>query len=199
MQNLNRFLLATLDENYRRLAGNARELQLALGTMGRAYSVCTTCSYEDSKDQVWFTHDLVYPPRANKHSPRSVRHYFSRLLKESVERYDQHRGWCMRCQGSRLLGPEGRSFTTPSVLMINAAIHTTEANSSGQHLVFFQERLASLCTMINSTATKVKIFNYTYSDRFTTSPCMSSSALLPTLLHQRHSSRTLSRWSTSHL
>lgn len=127
MQNLTRFLLPTLDDDFRRLGGDAGELQAALSTIGRAYSACTACSYEDSKDQVWFSHDLVYPAKVTKHSPRSVRHYFSRLLKESVERFDQHRGWCMRCQGYKAIRSRRALLKPPTVLMINAAIHTADA------------------------------------------------------------------------
>ena len=129
IQNLTRFLLPTLDDNFRRVARNTGELQLALGTFGRSYSACTTCSYEDAKDQIWYSHELVYPARNPKHAPRNVRHIFSRLLKESVERYDQHRGWCMRCQGYKAIRSRRGLLRTPSVLMINAAIQTPEAKS----------------------------------------------------------------------
>ena len=128
VQNLNRYLLKHLDDDFRRLVGNTGELQLALGTIGRAYSACTACSYEDVKDhQVWYSHDLVYRPRTTKHSSRNVRPYFSRLLKESVERFDQHRGWCMKCHGYKALRSRRALLRTPAVLMINAAIHTSEA------------------------------------------------------------------------
>lgn len=129
IQNLNRFLLPTLDDNFRRVAGNAGELQLALGTLGRSFSACATCGYEDAKEQIWYSHDLVYPARTPKHGPRNVRHIFSRLLKESVERHDTHRGWCMRCQGYKGIRSRRALLRTPSVLMINAAIHTPEAKS----------------------------------------------------------------------
>ncbi|KAK3699816.1 poly(A)-specific ribonuclease [Vermiconidia calcicola] len=129
IQNLDRYLLPTLDEHSRRIAPNTGDLQLALGTIGRAFSACATCSYEDSKDQIWFSHDLVYPPRPAKHTARNVRHYFSRLLKESVERHDQHRGWCMRCQGYKAIRSRRALLRTPAVLMINAAIHTPDAKS----------------------------------------------------------------------
>ena len=129
IQNLNRYLLPTLDDNFRRVAGNTGELQLALGTIGRSFSACTTCSYEDAKDQIWYSHDLAYPARNPKHGPRNFRQFFSRLLKESVERYDTHRGWCMRCQGYKGIRSRRALLRTPSVLMINAAIHTSEAKS----------------------------------------------------------------------
>ena len=95
MQNLIRFMLPTLDDNLRRISGNASGPQPVFGTRGRAYSTCMACSYEDAKEQIWYSHDLVYPSKANKHPQRNMRHYFSRLLKESLERHDSHRGWCV--------------------------------------------------------------------------------------------------------
>jgi PAB-dependent poly(A)-specific ribonuclease subunit 2 len=127
IQNLNRFLLPTLDDNFRRVAGNTGELQLALGTIGRSYSACTQCGFEDAKDQIWYSHDLSYSPR--KHGPRNQRQFFSQLLKQSVERVGQHRGWCMRCQGYKNIGSRRALLRAPCVLMINAAIHTPEAKS----------------------------------------------------------------------
>ena len=129
IQNLVRFLLPTLDENFRRVAGNAAELQLALSTIGRTYSTCTTCGYEDSKNHVWYSHDMAYPTRNVKPSPRNIRHYFSRLLKDSVERHDQHRGWCMRCSGYKAIRSRRALLRTPSVLIINANLTTAEAKS----------------------------------------------------------------------
>lgn len=127
IQNLNRFLMPTLDNDYRRIGGNAAESAAALGTIGRSHSVCTACSYEDSKDQIWYTHNLVYAPKNTKHSPRSMRQYFSRVLKESIERYDQHKGWCTRCQGYKVIRSRRTLLTPPSVLMIHTAVHTAGA------------------------------------------------------------------------
>ncbi|KAF2485463.1 ubiquitin carboxyl-terminal hydrolase-domain-containing protein [Neohortaea acidophila] len=126
IQNLTRFLLPALEENSRRVSGHPGEVQLALGTFGRAYSTCTACLYEDAKQEVWFSQDLVYP-KGPKHTQRAVRPYFSRLLKDSVERYDQHRGWCMRCQSYKAIRSRRALMRTPDVLMINAAIHTNDA------------------------------------------------------------------------
>ena len=125
IQNLTRFLLPTLDDNFRRTAAHADDIKLALGTAGRAFSTCTACSYEDSKEHVWFGHDLVYPTQ--KPSPRNMRHSFSRLLKDSIERIDQHRGWCMRCQSYKAIRSRRALFRTPTVLTLNAAIRTPEA------------------------------------------------------------------------
>ncbi len=128
MQNLTRYLLPTLEENFRRSGPSPSQLELAIGTLGRAHSVCSACRYEVIKEQTWFIHDLAYT-KSVKHNQMNVRHYFSRLLKESVERYEQHRGWCMHCQGFKAIRSHRAVERTPSVLLINAAIHSPEARA----------------------------------------------------------------------
>lgn len=127
VQTLNRFLLHELDDCYRRVAGNAAEVQTAFVTKGNGFSRCNACHYEDAKEQTWYSHDLVYPPKPAKHSPRPVRHAFTRLLQDSIHRYEQQRGWCMRCQGYKAITSRRVVHATPTVLMVNAAIHTAEA------------------------------------------------------------------------
>ncbi|EMC99672.1 hypothetical protein BAUCODRAFT_119247 [Baudoinia panamericana UAMH 10762] len=127
VQNLNRFLLNRLSDNYHRIASNGGEMQGAFATRGSAFSRCMHCSYEDAKEQAWYTHDLIYPAKPAKNSPRAVRHTFTRLLQDSVHRYDQQRGWCMRCQSYKAITSRRVVTSMPAVLMINTAIHSPEA------------------------------------------------------------------------
>ncbi|KAK3678608.1 poly(A)-specific ribonuclease [Recurvomyces mirabilis] len=127
LQNLNRFLLERLEDCVRKVTFSTSELQAALGTRGSAFSRCTHCGYEDAKEQSWYSHDLMYPPKPTKHSPRPVRYAFTRLLQDSVHRYDQQRGYCNRCQGYKAITSRRVVHAMPAVLMINAAIHTPEA------------------------------------------------------------------------
>jgi PAB-dependent poly(A)-specific ribonuclease subunit 2 len=127
IQNLNRFLLNNLEHCYRRVAYNAAEAQSALATRGSAFSRCMHCGYEDAKEQAWYTHDLVYPAKPPKHNPRAPRHSFTRLLQDSVHRYEQQRGYCNRCQGYKAITSRRVVHAMPAVLMINAAIDTVES------------------------------------------------------------------------
>ena len=52
---------------------------------------------------------------------------FSQILKASVERQDQTRGWCDRCKRYQQLSTRKTIQSVPAVLMINAAIHSPEA------------------------------------------------------------------------
>jgi PAB-dependent poly(A)-specific ribonuclease subunit 2 len=125
MQNLNRFLLQRLEDNFKWIAPSLDHYHLALGTIGLDYTQCTHCSYESRLDKVWYTHDLVYPPRPPKH--RNMRQYFSQVLKASIERHSQHRGWCLRCNGYKGMVSHRAIHCLPAVLMLNAAVSTPES------------------------------------------------------------------------
>nr|POE75484.1 pab-dependent poly(a)-specific ribonuclease subunit pan2 [Quercus suber] len=127
MQNLDRFLLNRINDSYHRVTAEGRDMRETFGTLGRAFSQCTHCAYEDAREQIWYSHDLVYPQKQPKHSPRLTRPYFSKLLKDSVERYDQQRGWCMSCQGYKAIRSRRAFHSMPAVLMINTAIQTQDA------------------------------------------------------------------------
>lgn len=63
-----------------------------------------------------------------RNQPRGMpRISFSQALKTGVERQDQTRGWCPSCKRYQQLHTRKQIQTMPSVLMINAAIHTPEA------------------------------------------------------------------------
>lgn len=127
IQNLNRFLLNTMEENNRLISDNPQEMQYAFGTTGYALSQCGHCNYEASQPKISYCHDLVYPPKLPKQSPRSMRQYFSQVLKASIERCDMQRGWCSRCQGYKPITSRRVVHSVPAVLTLNTAIHTAEA------------------------------------------------------------------------
>ncbi|KAK0249232.1 poly(A)-specific ribonuclease [Friedmanniomyces endolithicus] len=127
VQNLTRFLFTRMEDCFRRITYSVGELQVAFATRGSAFSRCMHCSYEDAKEQAWYSHDLIYPLKPAKNSPRSVRHSFTRLLQDSVHRYDQQRGYCNRCQGYKPITSRRVVHTMPAALTINTAIHTPEA------------------------------------------------------------------------
>ncbi|KAK3076610.1 poly(A)-specific ribonuclease, partial [Coniosporium uncinatum] len=75
-----------------------------------------------------YVHELVYPAKATKGGhARSSRPTFSQILKASVERHDQTRGWCDRCKRYQQLHTRKTIQSVPAVLMINAAITNCEA------------------------------------------------------------------------
>ena len=128
IQSLNRFFLHKLEESHRLNTGNPTGVQTAFAMRGSSFIKCNTCHYlQEAKDQSWYTHDLVYPPKSAKNSPRSANPPFTRLLQDSIHRQEQQRGWCMRCQGYKTITSRRAVYSTPDVLTINAAIQTPEA------------------------------------------------------------------------
>lgn len=128
MQNLNRFLLQRMEDNFKWIAPSLDHYHLAFGTIGLDFTQCGHCSYESRMDKVWYTHDLLYPAKpANKH--RNVRQYFSQILKSSIERYNQHRGWCLRCNSYKAMVSHRAIHCLPATLMLNAAVITPEARN----------------------------------------------------------------------
>ena len=127
IQNMNRFLLGTIEENHRLIDGSSDLVRHAFGTVIRAIGTCSQCHIEAVQEKVAYSHDLVYPPKPSKHSPRNVRQYFSQVLKASVERQEQQRGWCSRCQGYKPILSRREIQAIPAVLMLNAAVRTADA------------------------------------------------------------------------
>ncbi len=53
---------------------------------------------------------------------------FSQVLKGSIERQDQTRGWCDRCRRYQSLATRKTIQSLPDVLLLNAAVHRAEAS-----------------------------------------------------------------------
>jgi len=126
IQSANRFILKSFSDNFRQLPPHNRQMEQALTTVAWQSIRCGHCSNELLKPGETLVHDLVYPPKPLKHHPRPIRHTFSQVLKASVERQDQTRGWCDRCKRYQQLTNCKTIQSVPRVMMINAAIHTME-------------------------------------------------------------------------
>lgn len=129
IQNLTRYLFQKLEENVKfAMPTLLTKFHFAFGTTGLDFTRCAHCSYESRSDKIWFTHDLVYPPRNVKHrGTNNMRTFFSQILKASIEKQNQHRGWCLRCNGYKAMTSNRAIHALPAVFMLNAAVHTPDA------------------------------------------------------------------------
>ncbi|KAF1982126.1 PAB-dependent poly(A)-specific ribonuclease subunit PAN2 [Aulographum hederae CBS 113979] len=130
IQSLNRFLLDKLATDFRQMSGPSPEqshMDYAITTVAMTTIRCAHCLMEIKRPGTNFVHDLVYPPKPNRNNMRSHRVTFSQVLKASVERQEQTRGWCDRCKRYQLLNTRKSIERVPDVLMINAAVHSPEA------------------------------------------------------------------------
>ncbi|KAK8210676.1 ubiquitin carboxyl-terminal hydrolase-domain-containing protein [Phyllosticta capitalensis] len=128
IQSLNRFLLDKLTADFRQMGTGSNHLELALTTNAVANIRCAQCNNETRRPGTTCAHELVYPPKNSmKNHMRATRPTFSQILKASVERQDQNRGWCDRCKRYQQLAARKSIQNIPPIMMINAAIHSHEA------------------------------------------------------------------------
>lgn len=123
-----RYLLDKVTADFRQTAPQLAGMDQALNTTSVVNMVCTNCGTQTMRPSGTLTHDLVYPSRpTSKYHGRSPSVFFSSVLKSSVERQEQTRGWCDRCKRYQQLSSQKRIQGVAPVLVINAAAHTPEA------------------------------------------------------------------------
>lgn len=128
IQSVTRFLLDKIAADYRQMSPHASLMDQALTTMAMNSIRCAHCANETVRPGGTYVHELVYPPRVpNK---RTQGPSFSQVLKASVERQDQTRGWCDRCKRYQQLAARKTIQSLPPVLVINAAAHTADAKQT---------------------------------------------------------------------
>ncbi len=127
IQSVNRFLLEKLAADYRLMSPQTSRLDQALTTVAMSSIRCAHCTNETMRPGGTYVHELIYPPKIPTKVPRSHDPSFSQILKTSVERHEQTRGWCDRCKRYQQLGARKTIQSVPPVIMINAAAHSPEA------------------------------------------------------------------------
>lgn len=98
-----------------------------LETQARASMRCAQCANETIRGGKNFVNELVYPAKHVMKNTRIPRPTFSQILKASVERQDQTRGWCTKCNRYQQMVQRKTIQSVPGVLMLNAAIQSHEA------------------------------------------------------------------------
>jgi PAB-dependent poly(A)-specific ribonuclease subunit 2 len=130
IQNLNRFLLEKVSEEFRQmLPGHTgpSAMDQVLETQAKASMRCAQCNNETIRGGKNFVNELVYPAKHVMKNTRIPRPTFSQILKASVERQDQTRGWCTKCNRYQQMVQRKTIQSVPGVLMLNAAIQSHEA------------------------------------------------------------------------
>ncbi|KAH8163511.1 hypothetical protein CIB48_g4741 [Xylaria polymorpha] len=107
---------------------------------------CMNCRNENTKADATMVNELIYPQNVGKagsfsvstdraantkkkpgqRNPRVRGTTFSQVLKMSVERETTNKGWCNTCHRYQTLATRKTIREIPKVLMLTAAIHTTE-------------------------------------------------------------------------
>jgi PAB-dependent poly(A)-specific ribonuclease subunit 2 len=130
IQQFSRFLLDKISEEYRRMVPNHSGpsiMDQVLETQARASMRCAQCANETIRGGKTFVNELVYPAKHVVKNSRGPRPTFSQILKASIERQDQTRGWCNKCNRYQQMVQRKTIQSVPGVLLLNAAIQTHEA------------------------------------------------------------------------
>ncbi|RVD88607.1 uncharacterized protein DFL_002785 [Arthrobotrys flagrans] len=125
IQSLNRFLMEKLATDFKACpieGHDESELENALITSSMTCIKCSNCGTETMRPSNSFVRELAYPKKAKALGS------FSTVLKHSIERDGQTRGWCDKCR--RYLSLTTKKVVhdvQPEVLMFNAAAGSPES------------------------------------------------------------------------
>lgn len=127
-----RFLLDKFCLDYRQVLPPTQKEQMehTLSTKMVATIKCTICNHEQTRQEDVHSHELMYPPKnaGGRPSQRGMPlQKFSHVLKASVERQEQTRGWCIRCRRYQHMSQRRAVLSSPSVLVINANVQNSES------------------------------------------------------------------------
>lgn len=130
IQSMNEFLLEKLAADFRQMSPQLHHIDVALTTFATTRLRCGQCAGEivrGSNSNRYFQ-ELIYPPRTPvKNQSRNYGPTFSQILKSSVERQEQIRGYCDRCKRYQQIASRRTIQSMPPVLMINAAVQGSDA------------------------------------------------------------------------
>ncbi|KAF3936936.1 hypothetical protein ABW19_dt0207512 [Dactylella cylindrospora] len=125
IQSLNRFLMDKISTDFKSCPIEGRdelELENALITSSMTCIKCSNCGTETIRPSNSFVRELAYPKKSKALGS------FSTVLKYSIERDGQTRGWCDKCR--RYLSLTTKKVVQevqPKVLMFNAATISPES------------------------------------------------------------------------
>jgi PAB-dependent poly(A)-specific ribonuclease subunit 2 len=131
IQSTNRFLLDRFSMDYQAIPSQVqnRHMEQTLSTNMIATIRCAHCTQEQIRTEDVHCHELIYPNKnMGRNTPRGMpRQTFSQILKASVERQEQTRGWCSRCRRYQQISQRRQVQSVPGVFMINANIQSNDA------------------------------------------------------------------------
>lgn len=123
IQSVNRFFLNQMSHDHRLLYPNSDQLDQLLGTSAVESIRCMFCRNEIVRAGNSFVSELIYPAVDLKQASRNPACRFSNVLRASIERETQNRGWCSTCRRYQQVAIRKTVERMPGVMMINAAIN----------------------------------------------------------------------------
>ncbi|KAJ5173111.1 Peptidase C19 ubiquitin carboxyl-terminal hydrolase 2 [Penicillium capsulatum] len=122
IQAVNRFFLTQTAHDYRMIQSNTEELEQRLATLASESIRCMFCQNETVRPGNSLANELLYPNMDMKHARRNPAFRFSNILRASIERETQNRGWCNYCRRYQQVMIRKTVHRMPLILVLNAAL-----------------------------------------------------------------------------
>ncbi|KAG0161119.1 hypothetical protein PDIDSM_8652 [Penicillium digitatum] len=122
IQAVNRFFLTQVAQDFRTIQPNSEELDQRLATIASESIRCMFCQNEIVRPGNSLANELIYPNIDIKHVRRNPLFRFSNILRASIERETQNRGWCNYCRRYQQVTIRKTIHRMPLILMLNAAL-----------------------------------------------------------------------------
>ncbi|PGH31538.1 PAB-dependent poly(A)-specific ribonuclease subunit PAN2 [[Emmonsia] crescens] len=123
IQSVNRFFLHQISHDFRLMFPHSEQLDHTLSTDAVETIRCMLCRNETVRPGNAFVNELNYPAIDPKQARRNASYRFTNILKSTIERETQNRGWCSHCRRYQQVSIRKTVHRMPLVLMINAAIN----------------------------------------------------------------------------
>ncbi|KAL5366213.1 PAB-dependent poly(A)-specific ribonuclease subunit pan2 [Aspergillus floccosus] len=124
IQAVNRFFLGQIAHDFRTIMPNSDDLEQRLATIASESIQCRYCGNEIVRPGNSLVSELIYPNIDIKHTRRNPAFRFSNILRASIERETQNKGWCNYCRRYQPVGIRKSVHRMPLVMMLNAALST---------------------------------------------------------------------------
>lgn len=122
IQAVNRFFLTQIAHDFRMIQPSSEELDRRLGTIASESIRCMFCQNETVRPGNSLANELLYPNLDLKHARRNPAFRFSNILRASIERETQNRGWCNYCRRYQQVMIRKTIHRMPLILLLNAAL-----------------------------------------------------------------------------
>lgn len=120
LQNFARFMLPQIVTDHRRME-HSDAMETLLKTDTTTTIRCNVCGVEVSKPAPSYFHDLIYTPsKPGARHTKSARVTFSQILKKSIEKDLNAKGFCHNCRGYKMLSSRRVTLQLPVVLTLLA-------------------------------------------------------------------------------
>ncbi|OQE26612.1 hypothetical protein PENSTE_c005G06954 [Penicillium steckii] len=122
IQAVNRFFLTQIAHDFRMIQPNSEDLDQRLATIASESIRCMFCQNETVRPGNSLANELLYPTLDPKHVRRNPAYRFSSILRASIERETQNRGWCNYCRRYQQVMIRKTVHRMPLILVLNAAL-----------------------------------------------------------------------------